>query len=82
VTQVLATASETNDPARPAPSFYSLFSDGDRRTPVSSAVAHLWTSPSSAKSESTAAAQPSEPTPLDLFHDLPPNGRALFEGNA
>jgi hypothetical protein len=83
VTQVLAAANDAPpQPARAGPSFYSLFSNDDRRAAVSPTIAQLWTSPSAAQSDSAAAAPASEPTPLDLFQDLPPNGRALFGGNA
>jgi hypothetical protein len=86
VTQVLAAASNTqparqSQPAPPAPSFRSLFSDDERRGAVSPTVAQLWTTPATAKPDGPAQTPASEPAPLDLFRELAPNGRALFKGS-
>ncbi len=83
VTQVLAMANETSAPASPAPTYHSLFQDGNLRGAVSPIVAELWSTPSRTNSEGAPAAAPArDPAPLDLFQELPPNGRALFGGSA
>jgi hypothetical protein len=81
--------------APPRPSFDSLFSDSQRRSGVAPVVAALWSDPGAdpATSPKAAAFQPTvksefqatgqkagaAPSPFDLFQDLAPSARALFE---
>ena len=87
-----APSSVSQPPAR----FDSLFRDSARRTAVAPVVAALWSGPTAdtAGHRPPVAFQPTvkpevrgvKPqdgisAPLDLFQDMRPNARALFEGN-
>ena len=73
-----------------APVFQSLFSTEGRRGPVAGVVASLWSTPNdpnvgtgqAAATPSSGSAQIVKGAPLDLFQDLPPNVRALFDRSA
>jgi hypothetical protein len=69
----------------PSPVFHSLFQTEDRRGAVAPVVAALWGAPE--RGASIAPGTPStnaKPSggPLDLFQDMPPNVRGLFDGKA
>src|SRR5581483_2210450 len=70
--------------------FHSLFQDGGRRTAVSPKLAQLWTGQTSEPGAAGPSNLTSTPAggadasggPLDLFQELRPNVRALFDGSA
>jgi hypothetical protein len=80
-------AAATPPPTNLRPNFHSMFSDTDRRQPVSSFVRDLWTSNPrvaaalTGQAQSPVAApvaQAAPGAPLDLFSDQPGNVKALF----
>jgi hypothetical protein len=77
VTQVLAVAnrSTAGSADNSAPVFHSLFWTDDRRGPVASVVSELWGAPASPANGSGAGA------PLDLFQNMRPKVRSLFDGS-
>jgi hypothetical protein len=79
--------------AQAAPTFNSLFSDQDRRTPVDPMVVSLWSAPAGPPQTANvpAAPQPAAAPAIkstaslvsfDLFQDVRPNGRPLFGGSS
>ncbi len=70
----------------PPPSFNSLFSDPDRRMPVSPVVAALWSMPASNATSAASIAGPIDASGTDatfnLFQDAAPKAHALFAGHS